>query len=210
MGGPSSSETNQQKQSWANLNSLFGTASNVANQFGAQGSNTLDQVTNYFKSLFSRQGATQAEAPAINAAKDAETAAKKQEASLGTSRTGGTAAGNQQREDTTRAQIDSLISGAAPAAATALTSIGESDVNAMLNALGIGTSAAGTVGAQTTGDINAQRQASAAMWASLIGGAAKLGSAFIPGFSFGASAPSVPNNAGAADIYGPAGNIGFG
>ncbi len=182
MGGPSKQEQGQQTQSWTNLNSLFKSASDTASSFGAKGSSTLNDVTKYFKTLLSgdRAATAKAEAPGIASIQSGAEAAKKQRADMGTGRTGGAVAENQQSEDRTRSQIDSLISSAAPGAATSLTGIGESDINAMLSALGLGTNAAATVGGQTTSDIVAQRQASADMWSSLIGGAAKVGAAFIP------------------------------
>jgi hypothetical protein len=181
MGGPSSKEVGAQQQSWSNLNQLFGTASDAASSFGSAGKGTLDQVTNYFKTLLggNRQATMQAEAPGINAARESSDAAKNEAARTGTARTGGTAAENQKREDTTQAQISNLISGAAPAAASALTGIGESDINAMMSALGLGTQATGTAGSLIGSDVNSKRQASADMWASLIGGGGKVGAAAI-------------------------------
>lgn len=182
MGGPSSKEVGAQQQSWQNLNSLFSTASNASKDFGSAGKGTLDQVTSYFKNLLggNRQSSAEAVAPAANAARAGADAAKKQEADMGTGRTGGTVAANQQGEDKVRSEIDTLIGGVKPAAANALGSLGEADIGAMMSALGLGTNAAATVGGQTTSDINAQRTAAADMWSNLISGGAKLGAAFIP------------------------------
>jgi len=181
MGGPSKQETNQQQQSWTNLNQLFGQASDAAKAFGAAGKGTLDQVTQYFKTLLggNRQATAEAVAPAANAARAGADASKREQAMTGTARTGGTAAQNQQSEDQVRAQIDNLIAGAAPAAAGALSTIGQADIAAMMQALGLGTEATGTAGAQISSDINSRRQASAAMWSSLIGGVGDVAGAFI-------------------------------
>ena len=181
MGGPSSQEQGQQQQSWGNLNQLFSTAFDTAKGFGTAGKGTLDQVTKYFQSLLggNRTAAMQAVAPAANAARDAADVQKKQQASMGTSRTGGTAAQNQQIEDEVRKQVDTLIGNLAPQAAGQLSNLGESEIGAMLNALGLGTSATGTAGEQIGSDINSRRQASAAMWGALLGGAGDVAGAFL-------------------------------
>jgi hypothetical protein len=187
MGGPSQSEQSQQTGSWSNLNSLFNTASTAAGNLGTQGQGALDQVTSYFKNVLgSRQGAAASVAPAANAATEGADAAKKQESAMGSGRTGGGVAGDQQRQDTTRSNIDTLIAGGQSQAAQGLTAIGSGDVNAMMSALGIGTTASGTVGSQTTSDINTQREAAAQMWSSLISGAGKIGAVVATG---GAAAP---------------------
>lgn len=179
--GPTKDEQAKQTQSWANLNSLFDTASKTATSFGAQGSHTLDDVTKYFKTLLSgdRQATQDAVAPAANSIREGADAAKRSESEMGTARTGGTVATNQQREDATRSQIDTLTGGVKPAAAQALSILGAEDINAMMNALGIGTTATGTVGAQVGSDINSRRQAAAQMWGALIGGGASVAGAFI-------------------------------
>lgn len=181
MGGPSQSEKNQQQQSWTNLNQLFSTASDAAKGFGASGKGTLDQVTQYFKNLLggNRTATMQAVAPAANAARAGADAQKKEQATTGTARTGGTAASNQQVEDQVRAAINNLISGAAPVAAGALTGIGQQDIAAMMQALGLGTQATGEAGYQITSDINSRRAASAAMWSALLGGAGDVAGAYI-------------------------------
>lgn len=180
MGGAPKSETAQQAQSWNNLNKTFGMASDTAASFGAKGSHTLDDVNAYFKSLLSgdRTATAEAVAPAANAARSGADAQRKQEADMGTARTGGNVAANQQREDQVRSQIDNLVAGAKPAAANALGSLGQADINAMMSALGLGTQATGTAGEQISADINSRRQASAAMWSSLVGGALGVAGAF--------------------------------
>lgn len=196
MGGKAQKqEQAQQQQSWTNLNNLFGFASDASKSFGAKGEHTLDDVGKHFMSLLSgdRQATMTAVAPAANAIQAGSDAAKKQEADMGTGRTGGTVAANQQREDQVRAQIDNLIAGAKPAAAQSLTAIGESDVNAMLNALGLGTQATGIAGGQISSDINSRREASAKMWSSLIGGAVSLATAPLGGKAGGTLLGKVVN-----------------
>lgn len=189
MGGPSQQEQGQQSSAWSNLNSLFGTSSNASQGLGASGTQATGAAQNFFNSVLgNRTAQAQAVAPAASAATAGAQAQKNQLASEGTGRTGGAVATSQQIDDATRAQIDSLIGAAAPAAANSLEGIGSTQVADMLNALGIGNSAAGTLGGQTTQDIQSQRQATAQMWASIIGGAGKLGAIAATG---GAAAPLV-------------------
>jgi hypothetical protein len=180
-GGPSQQQLQQQQQAWGNLQNIFGSAFGAAGQQGSQGAGTLNDVTQYFQSLLSGnpQALAQASAPAANAATAASDVQKKQQASEGTSRTGGTVAQNQTQADQLSAQIASLIGNIQNQAAPQLSNIGQTELNNMLNALGIGTSASGTVGGQVTSDINTQRQAAAQMWSSLIGGGADIASAAI-------------------------------
>jgi hypothetical protein len=201
MGGPSGKEVGQQQQSWANLNNLFSTASANAKQFGDIGQSTLGDLTNYAKSLFTRQGAEAAAAPATGAAVDAATAARKDRAASGTSRTGGTAATNATAQDNLRKEVDSLVAGAPAQGASILSNLGNEEINAMLQSLGLATNATGEAGALIGQDVQQQRQASADMWSSLIGGAAKLGAAAIPSMGTWGSSSSVPYHAGAGDSY---------
>ena len=211
MGGPSQSEQNSQTQSWGNLNSLFNTASTAAGSFGSQGQDALGQVTSYFKNILgSRQGAASSVAPATEAATAGADAQRKQSADMGTGRTGGTAAGNQQAGDQTRSQVDTLIAGAGPQAAQGLSAIGAGDVSAMMSALGIGTTATGTVGAQTGADITSQRQSAAQMWSSLIGGAAGLGGSLLTGGVGGGSTPFNPATVPSTGMAYPGANTPYG
>ena len=108
---------------------------------------------------------------------------------MGTGRTGGTAAQNQQIDENTRSQIDNMIAAITSQipmqAAGQLSGIGQNEISSMMNALGLGTSAASSAGGLIGSDINAQRQASAQMWGSLLGGAAKLATAPLGGSLFG-------------------------
>lgn len=194
MGGDDSAKQ-QRGQSWGQLNQLFNTSSAASADLGATGKaekakglTQLDDVSNYWNTLFhgNRQETAQAVAPAANAATEQADAAKRSEAALGTGRTGGTVAGNQQIDDKVRAQIDSLIAGVKPEAARQLTGIGEfetgvglQDVSNMLASLGIGVSASSTAGGQATQAQAAAQQAQAALWSSLIEGAAKVASAAV-------------------------------
>ena len=146
MGGPSKKEVGEQQQTWANLNDVFKTGTDTAKSYGDAGKSTLDNLTKYAQSLFTRQGAESAAAPATGAATDAATAQRKERAAGGTSRTGGTAATNATASDDLRKQIDSLIAGAPAEGAGILGNIGNTEVNAMLQSLGLASSATGTEG----------------------------------------------------------------
>lgn len=170
-----------QKQAWGNLSGVFNQATDLSKSFGQTGHSGLDQAAAYFKTLLSgnRTETEAAAGPAVNAAQEQSDAAKAQQSEMGTSRGGGTSGPNQQRENDVRAQIDKLIGGLKPAAATGLAGVSEADINAMMTAMGIGAGAAGTLGGQVSADVNSRRAASAAMWSALIGGAASLGTAGI-------------------------------
>jgi hypothetical protein len=151
------------------LSSLFSKGTGAVNDFGSSGKGALDQVTKYLQSLFTgnRADVMKAAGPQANEVRAAGDAAKKEKAATGTSRTGGDVAGNQQIEDEVRKQIDTIIGNIQGQATGQLATIGEAEINSMLSALGITT---GAVGA----DVQSQREASAAMWSALIGGAGKI------------------------------------
>ena len=189
-GGPSQQEQGSQTSAWTNLNSLFGTANTAAQGYGSSGNAAGASAQNFFQSLLggNRTATANAVAPAAEASTAAAQAQKNALASQGTGRTGGAVDKSQQLDDATRASTDSLIGGAAPAAASALQGISAQDTSAMLSALGLSGSSSSTLGSQTTGEITAQQQASAQMWSSLISGAAKVGAIAATG---GAAAPLV-------------------
>ncbi len=92
---------------------------------------------------------------------------------------------NQSADSRLRGQISSLLGGTrttlegrADSAAGTLGNIGESEISAMLNSLGIATGSTGEAGKQITADINSRREASAQMWGSLIGGALGVAGSF--------------------------------
>lgn len=156
------------------LNTLLNFGQNTATSFGSSAKDALGQATNWFKSLLGgdRSAIMRDIAPAANAARSGADAAKKELATKGTARTGGDVAQSQQIEDEVRKQIDTLIGQSQQNAANSLKGIGDTELNTMLNALGITTNAVAS-------DVASQRQASASLWGSLIGGAAKIGAAFI-------------------------------
>lgn len=132
-----------------------------------RGLNALSSPLNYFQRLLSgnRAAMSQAVAPEAAAARSASDAARRQLATSGTARGGGVASTNQQQQDQLRAQIDNLLFGARPAAAkgaadigttvaqTGLSTaeVGNQQLAAALQALGIG---GGAAGAQYTGALS--------------------------------------------------------
>lgn len=193
MSGGDQKADNQQTQSWGNLNTLF----NIANDRSAplqttgtdlqtKGVGDLDEGAKYWHDLLTgdRTKVAAAAAPVANAATNASDATKREEATMGTGRTGGTLAHNAEENDKVRQQVDTAIAGVAPTAATNLgvtgstiAGIGASDIAAALSALGIASGAAGTAGGQATSQNIAAQQASAQLWSSIISGAAKVGAA---------------------------------
>src|SRR3974390_3447790 len=120
---------------------------------------SLADANTYFKNLASgnRAATSQAVAPAINSTLAASDAAKRQQGERGTARGGGVAGANQQREQQTQAQIDNALFGVRPAAAgqaaqiqaqTAgkIADIGSTQMEAALQALGIGGTATANAG----------------------------------------------------------------
>lgn len=153
---------------------LLNLAGTTAGKFGKSGPATLDRTQKYFETLLGgdREALMKAVSPEVNAVRSGADAAKKEQAAKGTARTGGTAEVNQQIEDEVRKQIDALIGKAQQSAAGELKGVGDSELNAMMSALGIST---GTI----QSDINSRREATSAMWAALIGGAGKIAAAAI-------------------------------
>ncbi len=178
-GGAPKQEQAMQQQSWSNLNDIFGLSKANAEQFGKVAQTDMDKVKSYFTSLLgpNKRATMEYAAPAINTLVDATDAAKREQAQKGTARGGGGLAYSQGAESQTRGQIASLLGGTkttlegrSDQAAGTLGNIGESEIQAMLNSLGIATGATGTLGQQVSSDINSRRQAAASMWGSLIGG----------------------------------------
>lgn len=186
-GGAPKQEQQMQQQSWANLNSLFDIGKQQGQQFGKVAQTDLDKVKSYFTSLLgpNKRSVSEYAAPAINTLTDATDAEKRERAKMGTARGGGGLAYSQDADSKTRAQIASLLGGTkttlegrSDQAATTLGGIGETELQTMLNSLGLSLGATGTLGQQIGSDINSRREAAASMWSSLIGGAFGLAGAF--------------------------------
>lgn len=157
---------------------FYNLAGTAAPQFGASGQEDLGLSSSYFRNLLGdRASQFQAIAPALAASDASAGASRRQLAQKGT-RTGGTAAAQQQSEDAQRQQLMTLLFGARGAGATTLGNLGEAKINAMLNALSTGLTSAQS-------DINSRRAASAQMWSSLIGAAGGVAGAGLGGMALG-------------------------
>lgn len=114
-----------------------GALNNVFNYALPTGEAATSQAVDYNSKILSgdRAAVTQAEAPEINAVTGQADQAKKQQAAMGTSRSGGVNAGNQQRQTQVQGAVTDLIDKARPQAAASQASIGA-------NTLGLGSNAA--------------------------------------------------------------------
>lgn len=134
--GGSSAKTDRSMElgGFTNLNNVFNYAMPTAQASLSRGSSDLSTAGDYFKNLLSgnRPATQQAVAPEANAVRASADAQKRQLATSGTARGGGTAGTNQQVNDNTNATVDNAIFAARPGAAKGLTQIGttESDVGA--------------------------------------------------------------------------------
>lgn len=148
MGG-SSSNTDRQQQLTG-----FGDLQNVFNYALPQGQSTLSggqgtanqglgelgQAANYNSKILSgnRSAVTEAMAPEINSVTSQANQLRKQQAALGTSRGGGTNAGNQQLGTQEAGQVTNLIAQARPQASQALSQIGAQTGGIGLGEMGVG------------------------------------------------------------------------
>lgn len=165
--GSVKTDRTNQLQSFSDLSNIFNFALPTAQAEQKKGDATLDSAlsslglsSDYFQKILSgnRAEVAQAVSPTTNAITARSDAEKRQSAASGTARGGGVAGENQQVQDKTNAAVDTTIAQARPDAAKANAdiaskeaSIGESRLQAALNALGIGTHAAGTLGELATG-----------------------------------------------------------
>lgn len=173
IGGSSAkTDRNQTLAGYQDLNSAFNFANPAGQKQIATGQNTtgaglsgLSNAAGYYAKLASgnRPAALQAIAPQTNAINAQADAARRQSATMGTSRGGGTAGANQQADTTKNAQIDNMLfgaqgSGVSGEASTggAIANVGENQTNEGLNLFGQGTGAAQDV----TGDALNSRQTS--------------------------------------------------
>lgn len=139
----------------------------MAQQQASTAQGNLNQASSYWNTLLSgnRAQMQQANAPAINATLSGADAAKRQAATMGTARGGGTAGENRTLDDKTRATIDNALFATRPKAAEELGKLGTSEMSDALNALGV----AGNTGSNiasiasnsraTSQDINSSTQA---------------------------------------------------
>ena len=198
-------EEQQQQNAFGNLNSLLGTANSAGSSFGKQGQQNLAGVEKYFQSLLSGDKAATAGAvaPAANSATAASDAQRKEHADMGTARTGGTAALNQMSADQLRAYIGNLIGAQKGTAAQELKGISDTELSAMMNALGLSASASGTEAGVIGADLASRRQASSSMWSSLLGGIAKFAANAVPALFTGGTSLAATLPATLSSIPGP-------
>ena len=162
---------------------LTGQQNQTGQQQQAQGQTNLNNASQYWNNLLTagRTQTAQQSAPAVDAALAGKDAATTQSAQFGSGRSGGTAAGNQQRDTTTQGNIDQIINqnltGGKAAAAQGLQSIGGTElavgstsINQALSALGISGNAGENVATDAAGTYqDSANRASAA--GSAVGGA---------------------------------------
>ncbi len=179
---------NLKKQQSDAFNSLSGISNfgvGQAKQLGAKGNEIQDEATKYFQSLLGTNNLGETlSAPAVNATRDAADAATRQEATMGTGRSGGAVAANQQQQSDVMGKISSLLQGGnvaalqlKDAAGGHLGEISGQDLQAMLSALGISSGASGTLGQLSTAQLMEKDQASKELWESLIKGIAAIAGA---------------------------------
>lgn len=153
-----------EKESSGQLNNVFNYALPTAKEGEAKGQGTLDTAMStlgpakdYWENLLhaGRTQATQNAAPAVNATLDQSDAARRQEAEMGTSRSGGTAAVNRESGATTTKSIDDIVTqalmGGRDSAAKGLVGsagteagIGSAELQHALSLLGLGSQGAST------------------------------------------------------------------
>jgi hypothetical protein len=157
--GGSAAKTDRKNQlaGFGDLNNLFnfGFASGTSETGAAQ--DQLGQAGSYYSKLLSgdRAATLSAVAPTTNAVNAQSDAAKRQIATSGTARGGGTNATGQSINDQTRAQIDTAVSNAKSGAAKGATEVGNSMASQASNLLGMGTTAASNL-TQLAGDSRAE------------------------------------------------------
>ena len=180
--GPSNAQKNQ-SAAWQGLQSLFSTATSFGDTSQKKGSANMDAGSDYWNSLLKgdKTKMAAAVAPEASAARSSADAQKKQMANMGTARTGGANAQAQTIDDNVRAQINQMLFSIRPEAAKEVESIGAQQISQMLQALGIGESAIGTLGGQASSQVQADNANKAAMWSALIGGAADIATAGVSG-----------------------------
>jgi hypothetical protein len=121
------------------------------------GQNELGSAASYWQKLLTagRTDTAARSAPAINAELAQSDAAKRQAASVGTDRSGGTAAINREAGQQTQSSIDTIINknlvGGQEAAAKGLTEIGGTELQAALASLGLSESAINDVLKESAG-----------------------------------------------------------
>jgi len=149
-GGDAKTDRSKQLSAWQGLQDLFSVSTSFGQKQGAKGTRNQDAAGGYWNTLLSgnRGELSKAVGPEAASARSTADASKKQMAEMGTSRTGGGTAQAQTIDDNLRAQINSLMFSIRPEAAKQLGQIGEQQIAQMLQSLGIGAGAMGTMGSE--------------------------------------------------------------
>ncbi len=133
-----------EKAATANLNNIFGYGMDTSKKSEATGTSTLGDAASYFKGLLTagRQKTAQNAAPAVNAQVSQSDAVRREEASRGSGRSGGTVAADREASSTGMKNVDDIINQnmvkGKQAGAEGLTGIGESQLSHALALLGLG------------------------------------------------------------------------
>jgi uncharacterized protein (UPF0333 family) len=139
--GGSSAKTDRSYQLDAmnKMKNVFNFALPQAEGQQAKGTASMDKAGDYWSKILSgnRSAVDAAVAPEANATRTAADASKRQLATSGTARGGGTAGTNQQIDDATRAKIDNSIFAARPEAAKETASIGKTELSDASSLLGL-------------------------------------------------------------------------
>ncbi len=147
-GSASKRDRAEQIRSFEELHNVFNFALPATKAAWGAGQEGLQQAGAYWQKLLSgnRPAMLQAVEPEASAVRAQSDAQKRQLAASGTARGGGVAAANQQRETNTMAEIDRMLFGVRPMAARETERIGSTELNAALQALGIGETSAADLG----------------------------------------------------------------
>lgn len=135
-----------EKASTAGINNIFNYALPTAQSGESSGASSLSSASDFFKKMLApgRTVATANAAPATNAAVDQSDATRRQEASQGTYRGGGTASANREAGASTNKNVDDIINanlvGGQKTAAEGLTQTGAAQTSNAAQLLGLGQS----------------------------------------------------------------------
>lgn len=159
-GSGSNTDRKQQLGGYGDLANVFNTGMTQGSSTLGQGQTDLGSSAGYDNKILNgdRSSIMSALSPQISSITGQGAANQRQQAAMGTSRGGGTNAGDQQLAQREQGQISSAVGGAQPAAAQSLAGIGSTESGIGSNLLGLG-----ATGAQDlTGDaINSYKTTSA-------------------------------------------------
>jgi hypothetical protein len=179
-GSASKTDRSQQLAGYGDLGNIFNTGLNNSNADTNAGQNDLGTAAGFNSKILNgnRSSIMSALSPQIASITGQANQAKKQQASLGTARGGGTNAGNQQQQQQVQGAISSVVGGAQPQAAKDMASIGSTETNAGQQALGT----AGGAAQNLTGDAADSYQTTSAQNSASGAAAAQLAAGLIFGF----------------------------